>query len=1208
MSKKIIREDFEHGLLAPLEESEAFNALRGAAERGDTPVLAAGVAESQKWHLAAGLMQTGRPAMVVCASEIKAKEICGDLSYFFGDRACLYPSRDVLFYSAEVKSADITRRRFSIIEKLLDETAQTPLVVLSAEALTDRLTPPQIFSEHIIELEVGGTADPDALARRLAALGYERAVMVEGPGQFAVRGGIMDVFPPGVKNGAADAESAVAVRLEFFGDEIDSIRCIDAVSQRSVSNERRARIFPMRELVYDDKTLAAAVARIEDEYKRAHGELRKKNLRIEAQALTETVQETLARLNESMRLPNIESYFNFFYSGGENLLDYLPKDTIIFFDEPNKINAHMEPVFAEFLDSIENRLKKGALLPSQAEMILPYGRVVEKAAAFDCVLLTTVLQSIKDFAPKKTVEFDVKVCPPFKRQLSVMEDELAKLIKQRYAVVILAGLRRHGQPLADAAADAGLPARYTDSFEDAAAVKGVVTVSRGAMNTGFLYTDIKLAVFTDKDFLTESADKKKKRRRFKEGAKIEQFTDLRVGDHVVHENHGIAVYQGMEQIVADGISRDYLKLRYADGGHLYVQTGQLEMIQKYIGGSNADGAPGRIKLSKLGGADWQKAKSRAKGAVAILAGDLAALYAKRQTAEGYAYGTDTVWQTEFEARFPYEETDDQLAAFDDVKHDMESGKVMDRLICGDVGYGKTEVAIRAAFKAVQDNKQVAYLVPTTILAQQHYHTFTSRLKDYPVTVERLSRFQTQREQKITVSNLAKGKSDIVIGTHRLLSADVSFHNLGLVIVDEEQRFGVSHKEKLKSLRANVNVLTLTATPIPRTLHLSMTGLRDMSLLNEPPLERLPVQTYVMEYNGAFVRDAVNRELARGGQVYYLHNRVRNIAEETARVAALVPSAKIAYAHGQMSENELENVMMRFVEGEIEVLVCTTIVETGLDIPNVNTIIIQNADYMGLSQLYQLRGRVGRSSRQAYAYLMYKKDKMLDENAEKRLQTIREFTEFGSGFKIAMRDLEIRGAGNLLGAEQHGHMDLVGYDMYCKLLAEAVAEIKGEPVKESFETAIDLAVNAYIPMWFIEDEMQKLEAYKKIALIENEGDLSDIQEEIEDRFGDLPRPVQLLLDIALLKAGLHSIGVVGVKQKQKGLIITFKANASCDPNKLAGAFGLAEYTGRLFYTSAPNPYVTFFPQCLENQKDGDSPDGDRDAEMIAALSGLLAKLK
>ena len=1126
-----------------------------------SPVLATGVSGSQKWHLAAALMtEKDRGGLIVTHSELSAKTVFEDMSYFFPEHCRLYPSRDPLFYNADVKSTDITRKRFAILSELLSD-AKGLVVVLSAEALLDRLTPRKFLLENITKLQVGDNWEPDKLIRRLSIMGYDRAPQVEGPGQLALRGGIVDICT--IEDfGTGTGSYGAAYRLEFFGDEVDSIRVLDVISQRSGERLERLEIFPMGELAYDEAVLEQAIANIRKEYEASYTSLRKKNLRDEAQSLKEQTETILQQLEQDKHCSHMESLFPFFYEEETNILDYLPRDAILFFDEPNFIDTHLNTLREEYEDSMKNRLMKGAILPTQTYMLLTYEQARSQAPAFDTLLLADMTTQVKGFSPGSIASFTVRSCPPLRRRPEELKEDISFWLEQQYSLVIMAGAGRSGRQLVESLTELEIPCRYDESLTEF--IPGVATVTKGALTNGFEYPGCKLVVITDKEMFAKS-ERKRRRRRSKDGAKIDHFTDLRPGDYVVHDNHGLGIFAGIEQIVTDGLSRDYLKLAYADGGHLYVHTAQMDLIQKYIGGS------ANLKLNKLGGADWAKAKSRVRGAVKILAQDLVALYARRQAAKGFIYGPDTVWQTEFEALFPYEETEDQLAAIEDVKKDMESDKIMDRLLCGDVGYGKTEVAIRAAFKAVQDNKQVAYLVPTTILAQQHYLSFVERMSDYPVTVERLSRFQTAKEQKNSLARLSRGESDIVIGTHRLLSKDVKFKNLGLIIVDEEQRFGVTHKEKLKALKEDVDVLTLTATPIPRTLHLSLTGLRDMSLLNEPPEERQPVQTYVMEYNAEFVREAINRELARDGQVYYLHNRVRNIAEETARVRTLVPHARVAFAHGQMSERELEDIMMAFVDGEVQVLVCTTIVETGLDIPNVNTIIIQNADYMGLSQLYQLRGRVGRSNRLAYAYLMYRKDKVLEETAHKRLQTIRDFTEFGAGFKIAMRDLEIRGAGNLLGAEQHGHMDTVGYDMYCKLLAEAVNELKGVETMQSFETTVDVVVDAYIPEYFIEDEMQKLEIYKKIAMIQNQQDSNDIQEEIEDRFGDLPQSVQNLLDIALLKAQANSIGIISIVEKQKRLIITFKGDAAVDVDKLAGF--VSNEVGRVLFTMAPNPYLT-----------------------------------
>ncbi|MBQ7103821.1 MAG: transcription-repair coupling factor, partial [Anaerotignum sp.] len=805
-----------------------------------------------------------------------------------------------------------------------------------------------------------------------------------------------------------------------------------------------------------------------------------------------------------------------------------------------------------------------------------YGEVLRQMEGFDTVLLAGLSQRTVDFHPKAMADFAVRSTPSFQQRADLFVEELQYLKKENFRTLILAGSGTRARRIADELVDMGLEAVYIDDL-DKEVPKGTVRVSKGSLAKGFRYDYINFAVFCDSE-LFGGKEKKRKKKRRKNGAAIESFTDLRIGDHVVHDNHGIGVFRGLEKISVDGVQKDYMKISYRDGGSLFVPVNQMDMVQKYIGTGSA--AP---KLNKLGGQDWAKAKAKARKAVQIMAEDLVNLYAKRSAAKGHEYSEDTVWQREFEENFPFQETDDQLNAIEDVKRDMESSKVMDRLICGDVGYGKTEVAIRAAFKAAQEGKQVAFLVPTTILAQQHFNTFSQRMAGYPMKIELLSRFRTPKQQKESLQNIEKGFSDILIGTHRILSKDVKFKDLGLIIVDEEQRFGVAHKEKLKALRENVDVLTLSATPIPRTLHMSLAGIRDMSLLEEPPQERHPIQTYVMESNPEFIREAIHREISRGGQVYYLYNRVENISEEAFRIQNLVPEANVTYAHGQMSERELERIMGEFIEGEIDVLVCTTIIETGMDISNANTIIIQDADRMGLSQLYQLRGRVGRSNRIAYAYLLYKRDKMLREAAEKRLQTIREFTEFGSGFKIAMRDLEIRGAGNLLGAEQHGHMEAVGYDMYCRLLEEEVQNLKGAaPREEQFETSVDLNISAYIPDFYIKNQEQRMELYKKIACIHTREEYLDMQDELTDRFGDPPKAVQLLLEVVLVKGEAHGMGITSITQKHGNILLEFRPRPNIDVGRLMEMIGASK--GKYFFTAGANPYVTIKP----GRGEGDKP--------------------
>ena len=781
------------------------------------------------------------------------------------------------------------------------------------------------------------------------------------------------------------------------------------------------------------------------------------------------------------------------------------------------------------------------------------------------------------FKVRSVYSLQVKTVNPYNSSFELLTRDLKKLKRTGYRVILVSGSRTRAKRLAEDLRDYDLSSFYSEEMERQVN-PGEIMVTCGYIAEGYEYPMLKFTVISESDIFGKK--KKKKKRKTYEGKKIQEFAELKPGDYVVHENHGLGIYQGIEKVEVDAVTRDYMKISYADGGILYIPATQMDLIQKYAG---ADAKP--PKLNKLGTPQWKKTKGQVKKAVQLIAKDLVKLYATRQQTEGYVYGPDTVWQREFEEMFPFEETEDQLRAIEDTKKDMESTKIMDRLICGDVGYGKTEIAIRAAFKAVQEGKQVVYLVPTTILAQQHYNTFIQRFKDFPVRVDLMSRFRTQAQQKKTVEDLKKGLVDIVIGTHRVLSKDVGYKDLGLLIIDEEQRFGVTHKEKIKKLRENIDVLTLTATPIPRTLHMSLIGIRDMSVLEEAPMDRMPIQTYVMEYNDEMVREAMERELARGGQVYYVYNRVENIADVALHVQKLVPDARVSYAHGQMNEHQLEDIMYDFINGDIDVLVSTTIIETGLDIANANTMIIQDADRFGLSQLYQLRGRVGRSNRMAYAFLLYQRDKMLKEVAEKRLAAIREFTDLGSGFKIAMRDLEIRGAGNLLGESQSGHMAAVGYDLYCKMLNEAVSQLKGEKEEADYATTIDLDIDAFIPESYIKNEYQKLDIYKRIATIETEEEMDDMTEELIDRFGDLPKKVQQLLHIAALKSLAHSAYITAIEQKGKDYKFILYEKANLDPAKIPAL--LKKYGNNMTFKAEAVPYFLYQKKGRSGKEKGEN---------------------
>ncbi len=1152
----------KNALLKPLNELNSFKQLVEDIKTKSTPILATGVIDVQSVHLAAGIIESvGAPALIIAENELKAKEIYEDLKFFNKD-AEIYPSRDFIFYSADVHSRETDRQRQRVLSSLLKGKRNT--VVLCVEALFDRKPKKEDFEKHVLFLEEGQHIDVEDLSRKLIFMGYERCDIVESVGQFSIRGGIVDIFSP--------IEEA-AVRLEMWDDEVDSIRTMDVYSQRSLERIKKTEIFPAREFVYGKDELDCAISLLEKDYKKTKNNFLKKQLFEEVNKLEEYVGEAIERLKSEGYISNADGLIEYFYEETVSILNYMPEDTVIIYNEPQRIKLSGATSYNRFAESIKSRIEKGYMLQKETSLIFDYGQILKMAEKFNQVLFTTIAKSISDFKLKDVISFSAKSTSAFNNRTDLFMEELKALKSSGYGCVILTASQSKAERIVKELLENNITAGFAENLNETEIKQGTVTVARGSLSRGFEYTSFKMAVFSEHQLFDDKSARRAAKKK-KTGKAIESFTDLKVGDYVVHQAHGIGVFRGLEKIVVDGANKDYIKISYADGGGLFVPVNQMDSIQKYIG-SNGE----NIKLNKLGGQDWNKAKAKVRAAVAILAEELVELYAKRQAAKGFVYSADNLWQREFEESFPYEETDDQINAIEDVKRDMESGKVMDRLVCGDVGYGKTEVAIRAAFKAVQDGKQVAYLVPTTILAQQHYNTFTERMKDYPVKVSLMSRFRTPKQQKETIKELEQGFVDIVIGTHRILSKDIKFKDLGLVIIDEEQRFGVAHKEKMKRMKENVDILTLTATPIPRTLHMSLSGIRDMSILEDPPLERHPVQTYVMENDPEFIKDALARELARGGQVYYLYNRVETISQEAYKVQNLLPQANVAFAHGQMTERELEAIMKDFIEGDIDVLVCTTIIETGLDISNVNTMIIQDADKMGLSQLYQLRGRVGRSNRIAYAYLCYKRDKVLTEVSEKRLQTIKEFTEFGSGFKIAMRDLEIRGAGNLLGAQQHGHMEAVGYDMYCKLLDEAVKELKGETFEAEFETQIDLNISAYIPPFYIKNEEQKLDIYKKISIIKNEDDYFDIQEEIEDRYGNIPKSVHKLLEIVLLKAKAHSKDITAVIQKQQNLVITFRGDANIDPGLIIKA--VAKRPQRYMFTSATNPYVTVKMKESEN---------------------------
>lgn len=1080
--------------LTPLQGLAEFEQIKEKSKTNKGILQVSGCMESQKSHLMYGLSGIAPYRLILAEDERRAREIYED--YRFYDRKVYsYPAKDLLFFQADIHGNLLIRQRMKVIKALLEEKELT--VVTSIDGCMDFLESLEKIKEQLIHYESDSTVDTEQLKNQLVALGYERVGQVEMPGQFSVRGGIVDIYCLTEEN---------PWRIELWGDEIDSIRSFDPESQRSLENLEELTIYPAVEHIGDKDMVS--------------------------------------------------------------FLDYFPEErTIIFLDEPNRLTEKGGAVEEEYRQSRMHREEKGSRnLPEN--WLCSFEQLQKELNKRNCISVCALEPKQAAWKVREKFYLEVKSISAYNNSFELLVKDLHQYKKQGYRIALLSGSRTRAERLAKDLQEEGLAAFYGQDY-DREICPGEIMVVYGHAKKGFEYPLIKFAVMTESDIFGQEQKKKKKKNY--SGSRIQDFAELSIGDFVVHEKHGLGIYRGIEKVEVDRIVKDYIKIEYRGGSNLYIPATQLDCLQKYSG-ADASKAP---KLNKLGTQEWNKTKSKVRGAVKNIAKELVELYAVRQEKEGYVCGPDTVWQREFEEMFPYEETEDQLSAIEDAKRDMESTRIMDRLICGDVGYGKTEVALRAAFKEVQESRQVAYLAPTTILAQQIYNTFVQRMKEFPVRVELLCRFRTPAQQKKAIEDLKKGQVDVIIGTHRILSKDVQFKNLGLLIVDEEQRFGVTHKEKIKQLKKDVDVLTLTATPIPRTLHMSLIGIRDMSVLEEPPMDRMPIQTYVMEYDEETVREAINRELRRGGQVYYVYNRVTDIADVALRIAKLVPDARVDFAHGQMSERELENVMYSFVNGDIDVLVSTTIIETGLDISNVNTMIIHDSDRYGLSQLYQLRGRIGRSNRTAYAFLMYRKNVMLKETAEKRLAAIREYTDLGSGFKIAMRDLELRGAGNLLGAQQHGHMNAVGYDLYCKMLNEAVKEAKGIHTMEDFETSVDLNVDAYIPDSYISNEFQKLDIYKRIAGIETQQDYDDMLEELLDRFGEPGKAVLNLLAIAKLKAIAHQGYVTEIKQT--GKIVRFTLYEKARLNTEGFPALMQKYRRGLQFKNEQEPKFILEPQ-------------------------------
>lgn len=1170
-------------LMAPFLELSEYETLRNLFKRKKGIVTADGCVDPQKLHMISGISGDFDYKIIATFSETKAREIYEDYR-FYDSNVIFFPAKDLIFYQADLSGNVVTADRMRCIKAILENEGAT--IVTTVDAFLARMASIDVIADHILYLDEEGEIDVSEISSQLVSAGYVRNYQIEGKGQFSVRGGIIDIFPLTEDN---------PVRIELWGDTIESIRSFDILSQRSIENLSTIAIYPASEIVLEEDELEDGLDRIRKEAEKVRDKFRDKML-TEAGANALKIAQNLEDEIElsGMSGCNLDSFMSYFYDDTVSFLDYFKdKSCAVFLDEPTRLYEMIGAVELEFTESMQQRLAKGYALPGQAKLIFSQKEIFARLERMYGVAMSTLAIRSGIMASTGVVNIITKAMNSYNNSFEGLVADLKRLHKNSYRIVVLSASRTRAARLAEDLRENGINSFYSENLDREVRPKEVM-VSYGRIKQGFEYPLLKFAVISESDIFSERKLKKKKKRKF-DGTHISSFAELSVGDYVVHESHGLGIYQGIEQVSIDHVTKDYMKISYRDGGNLYIPATSLDTIQKYSGKDAA--AP---KLNKLGGQEWSKIKSKVREAVDEIATDLVELYAARSARNGYEYGPDTVWQTEFEELFPFEETEDQMNAIEATKRDMESTKIMDRLICGDVGYGKTEIAIRAAFKAVQEGKQVVYLVPTTVLAQQHYTTFVQRMKDYPVRIDLLCRFRTSGEIKKTVADLKNGSVDIVIGTHRVLSKDVSFKDLGLLIIDEEQRFGVTHKDKIKKLKENIDVLTLTATPIPRTLHMSLIGIRDMSVLEEAPQDRVPIQTFVMEYNEELVREAISRELSRGGQVFYVYNRVNTIADMAAFLQNLLPDVNVAYAHGQMKETELERIMYDFVSGEIDVLVSTTIIETGLDIPNVNTMIIHDADQLGLSQLYQLRGRVGRSNRTAYAFLMYRRNKVLKEIAEKRLQAIRDFTELGSGFKIAMQDLEIRGAGNLLGQRQSGHMNVVGYDLYCKLLNEAVKRKRGEEVIDEINVTVDLEIDAYIPDTYIVNENQKMDIYKRIATISSSDEANDMRDELTDRFGAVPKAVENLLQVALLRTLAREVYVTDINQKGRNLELKVLPNASFRTEKI-GAF-IASFKGALRLIPGGKPVFVY------KYGPGQNVDGNemmkKANELCEGLKGLL----
>ena len=1126
-------------LVNVLKNAPAFKSLLSSTKTGKS-LCVSGLSTINKANVIYSLCRLkGVTAFCVASDEKEAQTLCNDLCSM-GLKACVYPVRDYNFLDFQSKSHEYEHARLKVLLKLIENDCD--VVISCIDAASQLTVPKKVLDESTIVFEEGKEIPLEKAVRSLTLLGYERFDAVDGNGQFSLRGGILDFFMP---------DSDYPVRAEFWGDEITDLSYFDLETQRRFKKAGKIKLTPSTEIIIEDKDALA------DKIVHKAKLLRSKN---SAKAKEKLLTEA-ELIRNGAQIANADKFIGQIYDKPECLFDYFSRDTLFFTSEFGNISDRGKAMDFQNSEALKQGFEDGVLCRGFDRFTLTFNECIDIFNAHGTIVLENFVHGSIPINLAEIISFSSKQLNRWNGSYKQLAEDLNGLFTPQSRGVILAGTDKAAKNLCDSLRNDGFPAQLCDSLNDAKA--GAIYVLTGALSAGFEFPGEKFFLITYGQ--TAYTPEKKNRKKQKNGQEIYSLSELTVGDYVVHSVHGIGVFGGIRKIDTHGITKDYIKIDYAKGDVLYVPVTQLDMVAKYIGPRENSS----VKLSRLGSQDWQKAKARVKTSVKDIAKELIALYSARMKAKGYAFSGDNEWQRDFEASFEYEETPDQLRCCDEIKHDMERTAPMDRLLCGDVGFGKTEVALRAAFKCVADSKQCALLCPTTILAWQHYQTVTKRFEGYPIRVELLSRFRTAKQQKEILKKLKRGEIDMIVGTHRLVQKDVEFRDLGLAIIDEEQRFGVAQKERFKELCKNVDVLTLSATPIPRTLNMAMSGLRDMSVIEEAPQNRQPVQTYVLEHDEAVINEAIRRELRRGGQVFYLHNNVETIESKASKILEAVPEAKIAIGHGKMKENELSEVWRKMLEQEVDVLVCTTIIETGVDLPNANTLIIENADCMGLSQLHQLRGRVGRSSRRAYAYFTFRRSKVLTEIQQKRLAAIREFTEFGSGFKIAMRDLELRGAGNIMGAQQHGHMESVGYDMYLKLLGEAVSEERGEkPETKDLDCLIDISVDAHIPESYVESLTLRLDVYRRIADIRNIEDSEDVKDELRDRFGEIPQSVQGLIDIALVRNKANSMGIYEIRQNENSLLLYVREIKSPEVADL-----LIALNGKAMLCAGTKPYLS-----------------------------------